>query len=537
MSLDIQSKNNTHMEIKSALLSALLLLISTNSFASRFIGINTNEAMHIDSSVPFVDLFRVSQPFNEAPKHLTKGNVSYDRNGWVSNLNGGQAGTYFVRWMPAQALPKGNYTVLYDGKGRLGYAEGARRESHEDGKDIISLHADANNEISASLIIYESDPKDPIRNIRILLPGGICRGNPYRRVNDASQCSGNYSPFAGNSKNIIFNPAYLHFMRDFKTIRFMNMSGITRNPISSWSQRPNLQEATWAGREGRRGVPVEIMVKLANRLGANAWFNMPHRADDNYVRQYANYVKTHLHPNLKAYIEYTNEAWNEVFSQAKYVKSKGVQLHLDPDPKVAGYKYYAKRSREIFQIWEQVFGGTNRLQRVLAGWSGNPSITPILLKSSDIYKFTDVFAIAPYFYASQKEMLQCHNTNDVFKLLSDEGQRYSIKKTIDQIKKHAELIKPYHVKLVAYEGGQHLVYYKAKSLKNHPNPVLIAANRDPRMERAYEQLLRGFRAAGGQLFMAFSSPRANAHWGFWGVKEYIGQANAETPKYRALMKF
>ncbi len=525
------------MKIKWIFALFLLLTYSSTTLASRFIGMNTNEALYLDSSVPFVDLFRTAQPFDEAPNYLTKGNVIYDQNGWVKNLNGGQAGTYFVRWMPAQALPKGNYIVLYDGKGKITYAEGAKLEHHTDGKDIISLHANNKNEISASLIIRESDPADPIRNIRILLPGGICRGNPFRRVNSASECATGFIPFAGHSKEIVFNPDYLNFMKDFKTIRFMNMSGITRNPISSWSQRPNLQEATWGGKEGKRGVPIEIMVKLANQLGANAWFNMPHRADDNFIRQYALYVKQHLRPNLKAYIEYTNEAWNDVFLQAKYVRNKGRQLHLDSDSKVAGYKYYSKRSRETFQIWEQVFGGTSRLQRVLAGWAGNPSITPLLLKSSDVYKYTDAFAIAPYFYASQKEMLHCDDVDDVFRLLNDPKQRYSIKNTIEQIKKHAELIKPYHVKLIAYEGGQHLVYYKTKSLKSHPNPVLIAANRDPRMQTAYEELLRAFKAAGGQLFMAFSSPRANAHWGFWGVKEYINQPSSQAPKYRAIMQF
>lgn len=517
-------------------LLSLFISYSSNA-ASAFMGINTNEAMHIDSSVPFVDLFRVSQPFNESPNYLTKGNVSYDNNGWVKDLNGGQAGTYFVRWMPEQALPKGNYTVLYDGKGVISYAEGATRESHQAGKDIISLHANNKGEISASLIIRQSDTSDPIRNIRILMPGGICQGKPFQRVDSAEQCSGNYLSFEKHSKEIIFNPAYLRFMKDFKTIRFMNMSGITRNPISSWSQRPNMQEATWAGKEGERGVPLEVMIKLANQLNANAWFNLPHKADDNFVRQTALMVKNQLRPNLKAYIEYSNETWNGVFSQAQYVRSMGLKLKLDSNKETAGYKYYAKRSREIFQIWEQVFGGTGRIVRVLSGWSGNPAITPVLLKSSDVYKFTDVFAIAPYFYASQKELMRCHSADDVFKLLDDDKQRYSIAKTIKQIKQHADLIKPYGVKLVAYEGGQHLVHYKAKRLASQPNPVLIAANRDPRMEQAYIQLLNGFKQAGGQLFMAFSAPRANAHWGFWGVKEYIGQPSSETPKYRAIMKF
>ena len=72
---------------------------------------------------------------------------------------------------------------------------------------------------------------------------------------------------------------------------------------------------------------------------------------------------------------------------------------------------------------------------------------------------------------------------------------------------------------------------------NTLNPILIAANRDPRMEHAYIKLLNGFKQVGGKLFMAFSSPRANAHFGFWGVKEHINQNPAQAPKIRALMRF
>ena len=55
-----------------------------------------------------------------------------------------------------------------------------------------------------------------------------------------------------------------NFMRQFRTIRFMGMSGVTRNDRErSWAHRPNLDEATWSGHYGERGVPLEVMVDLA----------------------------------------------------------------------------------------------------------------------------------------------------------------------------------------------------------------------------------------------------------------------------------
>jgi hypothetical protein len=519
------------------ILIAVFYVNATPAFSvSAFMGMNTNEVTNFDASVPFVNLLRLAAPFSTSPAHLTKGNVEYDANGWVKNLNNGQAGTYFLRWMPDEALPDGDYTVTYEGEGVIIYAESATLVRREAGRDIIRLTPKPRGEYDASFVIKRSNPENPIRNIRILLPGGICGGNVFQRVDNANACNGNYRAFADHP-DILFNPDYLAFMRSFKTIRFMNMSGITRNPIVSWEQRPQMTHATWGGKEGVRGAPVEVMVKLANILNAHPWFNLPHRADDNYVRQFAETVKAQLKPNLKPHIEYTNEIWNSVFQQSHHVKQMGQRLKLDGKADMAGYKYYSKRSKEIFILWEQVFGYPNRLVRVLSGWAGNPAITPHLLKYDNVYQHTDLFAIAPYFYASQNELMNVKSVDDVFAHINNPAQRYSIKKTLALVDKHVELIRPYKVRLAAYEGGQHLVHYKTRSKQQHPNPILFAANRDPRMETAYIELLKGLKQRGTVLFMAFSSPRPNAFWGAWGIKEYLNQPNSETPKYRAIMKF
>ncbi|MEZ5535699.1 MAG: hypothetical protein R3F02_08735 [Thiolinea sp.] len=513
------------------------LLISPVHAISPFIGINTNEALGFDSSVPFVDLFRTAEPFKRS--QLTKGNIVYDPQGWVKNLNGGQAGTYFVRWLPMGTLPQGNYVVSYEGSGQINYIKSARLASRAPGRDIIRLVPDENNEISAGLIIVKSEPANPVRNIRVTLPGGICQGNPFQRVQNANACGGKpFLPFEQQSQQIVFNPDYLNFMRQFRTIRFMGMSGVTRNDQErSWGQRASLDEATWAGHYGERGVPLEIMVSLANILNADAWFNIPHLADADYIRRYAQYLQSNLRPNLKVYIEYSNEVWNPVFSQAQYARREGYRDQLDPDPLVAGMKFYGFRSKEVFQIFTQVFNNDkNRLVRVLSGWFGNPALTPHILKASNVHQLTDMFAVAPYFYAAQEELMRARNTNDIFNMI-ETSRHYSINQAVVNLKKHAEMLKPYNIQLAAYEGGQHLVHYGTKSKKQHPNPLLIEANRDPRMEQAYIKLLNGFKQAGGRLFMAFSSPRANAHFGFWGVKEHINQNPAQAPKLRALMRF
>ena len=503
------------------------------------LGINTNEAMEVDSSLPFVDLFRFALPFESARPWLTKGKINYDKNGWPSALNGGQAGTRFLSHIPAKALPEGVYTVRYDGEGSMRYGGSAKLIKRSPGKDLIRFEPLANKTITATLFIEKSNPKNHLRNIRVLMSGGICLNDPLRRVDNAQQCGGRqFMAFADHHKQIIFNPDYLNFMKDFKVVRFMNMSGITRNNLRHWKDRPSLTKATWGGPEGQRGVPIEIMVELANQLNINPWFNIPHQAADDYIQGFASYVNQRLKPTLKVYLEYTNEAWNSVFvPQAEHMKQNGIRQKLDADRRIAGFKFYSKQSVNIFKQWEKVFGGTSRLVRVMGGMTTDPSMSETILAYQKAYQYVDALAIAPYFYIAQDKLPNVNNVDSVFKQMSAPDNRYSIDNLLKTIRQQSEVAQAYGVDLVAYEGGQHLVDHKTHKLTEGATPHLVAANRDPRMAREYYRFLSGWKSVGGNLFVAFSAPRPHTWHGSWGIKEYINQSNTETPKYRALLAF
>lgn len=520
------------------LIVTFLLLLSVTVNARPPIGMNTNEILQIDPSVPFVNLFKMSMPFKEAKK-LTRGNIIYDKDGWPRDLRGGQAGSYIVHWIPEGSLPAGRYTVLYDGEGQITYGGDAKLVHSRQGKDIIEIHAGKDKYLQVSLIIKRSEPKNYLRNIRVLLPGGICANNPFQRVNSARQCRGNYQSFEKYHNRILFNPDYLKFMKDFKVIRMMNISGITRNPMSRWDQMPHMSKATWAGMEGVRGAPIEVMVALANILNRDAWFNIPHAADNNYIRQYALYVKKHLRPHLKAYIEYTNETWNTVFKQNQHMKRMGVKYKLDTEINRAGYKYYSQRSVEIFRTFEQVFGGKHRLVRVMGVWSANRYMTPVVMEHKGAFRYVDAMGIAPYFFVHKKALGGVNSVPSVFKLLEDDKKNpYSMNNVYKMIGQQMEYAKKYRVKLIAYEGGQHLTAPGTRSTRDHPNPFLIGANRAHTMETFYVNFLNNWnRITGSSLFVAFSAPRNCQFYGCWGVKEHINQPASQAPKYRALKRF
>ena len=343
--------------------------------------------------------------------------------------------------------------------------------------------------------------------------------------------------FSDPNKALIFNPEYLNFMKDFQMVRYMNMSGMTRNPVVDWDERNTMKKATWGGKYGSRGAPVEVMVALSNQIDAYPWFSMPYKVSDDYITKFGVYVNANLKPQLKAYIEYSNEVWNPIFIHHDYAIAEGMKQKLDKKKSQAGYKWYSKRSVQTFKLWEDVFGGTDRLIRVMGSWASNQIMSSTVLKYEDAYKQTDAIAIGPYFSAHPRVLRRTETVDDVFKAMLDKKTKWGMESTVNYIKKQAKVAKSYGVDLVAYEGGQHLVDWNTRKADEHPNQLLYAANRDPRMGILYDEMMNEWQRAGGKLFVAFSAPRIYSWYGSWGIKEHIRQARSDAPKYDSLMRY
>jgi hypothetical protein len=99
--------------------------------------------------------------------------------------------------------------------------------------------------------------------------------------------------------------------------------------------------------------------------------------------------------------------WNLLFSQGKYAQQRGVQLNLTAvGPRCTTsvnecprYRYHARRSREIFQIWASVFGPElrrTRLRFVLGSWTISPAASREMLAFEDTYRWVDHLGITGY---------------------------------------------------------------------------------------------------------------------------------------------
>lgn len=502
---------------------AVSVTVKTASIGTNLAGID-----YASSQLPFIDVFRSSSQWFTQTQSVFNTNeqdlLALDENGWVTSLKGTGASQQFnsVGTLINQVEGKytgGEYVVLYEGEGTIIYRNDAQKNvaASTPGRDVIDVTP---SDAGIFLRITSTDPNNTgnyLRNIRI-----VPKDEEFTY-----------------SENI-FNPEFLEKIEPFSTVRFGQWMNTKDSTQSQWSDRPTLEDARWGS-----GVPVEIMVELANRLDVNPWFNMPHLASNTYVAQFARYVRDNLEPGLKVYIEYSNEVWNPQFAAHDYVESLSPTLNV--------FQSYGKRSAEIADIWDNVFGADKeRLIGVLGAQYANPrSARQALEYAGDSL---DVIGLNRYLGRdlgspeNLTEVLSWINNepdggyNNLFEELTqasvlDNGRlALRLPDISPQTSQWSQISEEYNLPLVAYEGGQSLVGYDGIENNQSITNLFVNANRDSRMGDLYNELLtQWYQIQGGDLFMHFIDTMQPSRNGSWGALENIQQS--DSPKYNALVDF
>ena len=478
------------------------------------LGVNLSGIADWNTEHPFVDVFRLSRQWisQEQGEPWGKGPaLELDERGWVKSLKPGCYAETLI--LTGGHAPDGDYVCLYDGQGEIGFGPNGKVVTRSPGRIVVRING---RKEGSFLSVRATDPKDPVRNIRLLMPGceATCRSEP-------------------------FSAAFLSRWQEFNTLRLMDWMDTNGSKQRDWADRPRPEDSTWSV----KGVPVEVMVDLCNRLKANPWFCLPHLASDEYVREFAALVKRKLDPSLKVYVEYSNEVWNGSFEQHRYAGEQARKLGLGPKerPWEGAALFYGRRSVEIFRLWEEAFGGRERLVRVMAWqaaggsyWSDN-----MLLGREDVAKHCDALAIAPYitFMPSPESK----------SLKADEVANWSVTQVLDWVETNAlpecvgwmktqkAVADKYGLKLLCYEAGQHLVGVLGAENNEALTKLLISANRDARMRRLYTNYLNAWRQTGGDLMCIFSSVAPGSKWGSWGLLE--GADESGSPKFDAVTEW
>jgi len=495
-----------------ALIAIALALLVRAPSAQNHPPLGTNVSGMDDWSTEFTfnDAFKNSRPWISGSRWVfgDQRTLDLDERGWVRSLQPDQVARtlmYWALWQTPGRYPTGRYVVTWDGDGTIEYGGGAMLVASETNRHIIDVNPDRGPGIL--LAITRTNPANYVRNIRVILPGTQ----------------------AGQT----FYPAFLESIRHYHAIRFMNwMLGQQNNQIAQqrWADRPRPEDARYSV----KGVPVEVMVDLCNTLNVDAWFNISHLADDDYVRQFALKVRERLNPNLKVYVEHSNEVWNGGYPQAFYAQRRGLELGLSTNPGEAQMRYHARRSREIFGIFEEVFP-PERLVRVLGSFVAIPWVSDTLLAYRDTAAHTDAIAIAPYFGVSMQaqEQIRSGNLDQLFEYLNNQ----SVPEILTMAQRQRAVANRYRVRLIGYEGGQSL--NALGPLANDPqlNALYDAANRDPRMGTLYTRWLQGWADAAGDILFHHTNCFGISRYGRFGSLEYIAQPRNTAPKYDALQRW
>lgn len=423
--------------------------------------------------------------------------------------------------------PSGRYIVTYDGQGDISYHFAAVRNValSTPGRDVLDVNANAGGwMLRINAIAAGNHP----RNIHVWMPG--------------------FDEHSGPSQ--LFHPDFLTLIRRNKVLRFMDWMGTNNSSQQEYADRPQLADVRWS--EGN--MPLEVMVELANRSDAHPWFTLPHRASDDYMTRFAQDVKRLLRPDLRVYVEYSNEVWNGQFSQGAYVEAQGDAAYGNQG---SGFdrrlNWYGQRSAQLCDLWKSAFDAqAGRVVCVLGAQAANAYT---LTQAADCPLWTagrpcsahgfDAAAIAPYFggylgHPNHAATVQTWTPAQLFAEINGGGLAGgpaggSLAEVQDWITAHRAAAQQRSLQLVTYEGGQHLAGVLGNENNDAITGLFTGANRDARMGAAYTQHLNFWKSAGGELFMHFTASSGYGKFGSWGAVEYLDQTS--TPKHNALMQF
>jgi hypothetical protein len=285
------------------------------------------------TGVVFVDAMKQAEAWS------SRGPLVLDQAGNVRFLAPGQIAETIV--YRSGGYPAGNYTLLFSGKGTFDFnGTGATPISRVPGRIVLRI---APRSSGLRLRLTASDPLQPVRDIRLILPG-----------------------FQRSYASAPFHPLFVRELHAFHVLCFKEwMHGATFVSGAVWPSRPTTWRATQVS---PAGVAPEYMVALANATGADPWFTLPVGATNMYIYQFAALVHQTLDPRLHATFEYGHEVWKPGTPGNAYAQMAGRNLHLAADPSAAAQDWYALRSAQMFTLVERAFGAdAGRADEVLKG--------------------------------------------------------------------------------------------------------------------------------------------------------------------------
>ncbi|MFM7205908.1 MAG: Calx-beta domain-containing protein [Planctomycetaceae bacterium] len=517
------------------------------------VGMNLENVVDWSPAWTFTDAFKASRPWINHAFNATTWSTSWDDPATpllALDADGNVARLASWRNAAGQTIQQRAGTLMFRGLGG-GYAGGTYR-AEWDGDGVVSFGFDARVTSSGRtaagrnyadllvtptddgmyLLIESTNPANPVRAFNVWMPDWQGR----RFAGERWQPGASLSPF---------HPLFLERLAPFHTLRFMGMQETNSSGIRTWDDRRTASDIRQGSGPGGtaseplvNGISVEYMVQLANDLDADPWFTMPYLADDAFVRNFATYVREHLEPGRKVYVEWANEVWNFGwgFDASHWIDAqKRLPENVGLDPDLAQWIIAGREARRDLDIWSGVFAGqAERLVRVAAGWAAVDWVTGQITEAMG--GAFDAIAIAPYITPTDEQRAVYSAATTVDRVLAD--ARTNVATSLAWTTAHERLAREWSARLgrpihlVAYEGGPHL------DGRGEPyQAAFYAATNDPRMGDIQRDYLKRLAAAGMDLYVdfQFTGQAGAAPWGDFAKLHRMDEPLATAHRYAAVV--
>ncbi len=521
-----------------------LLFIIASSFAAKSqladnckleIGTNLSGLSDYGTELPFVDLMHSCRTWYSKDANNPNGSpfdtgaadsLIYRPDGYPTHIPQIIAGRLYTQrastiWASTQGWGQGQYVILFEGTGSISLWGGFTNFNQTSAGRIVFDLENSSNEM-IELTIDNSSISDPIRNIRVLMPG--------------SELTYSTQPF---------NPIWLNRALEFKSFRFMDW-GATNNwgqidpwtwdspELFDWSDRQSMDYYTWTN---GKGIPYEMMIKLMNDYNVDGWVCVPHRASDNYISNMAQLFHSQVESERLLTVEYSNEAWNWMFGQTNWLNKYGCTV-----PGVQWPEGIVPYIQNCLDIWTVEYGSDiNRIKRAVGLQTGWVDVSQRIAFNMTPGSFD---AVSPtYYFGLGDEADEALDALGAAATVSDIAfwARYtrdnSEKIWMQEIK--TTIADSLNLPMAFYEGGQHLTPTPFGAPPTYAQ-ALIDIQRDPEMYILYDEwfdFVRTLQSGDEPLqLMNFSFVGGrSAQYGSWGILETMDQDTSliPAPKYQA----
>ena len=473
------------------------------------LGTNLAPVTYYGGNVVFQDLVRQAGdwvpnadgvPWGEGPR------LRLRRDGWPSALVPGQVASTVIADV---RYPSGRYSVTWSGAGTFSVA--GQEFAGRDGRGSVALDGVS----TVVLDIRATDPSDPLRDIRVRVPG--------------------------SGADEIFRAAYVDQLAPYGVLRFMDWqrtNSTAGDPERRFTCGSRVRNGYYS-QGTSRGASVESMVDLANAVDADPWFTIPHEATSTWIRCHARVVAQRLDPGLTPRYEFSNETWNPTFIAFHDLTDAARAAGLGGSDAFLGLQImHARRHAAAMRVVAGVMDAADRpFVRVMAGQAANAWVLEQRLGHAGGAASTDEIAIAPYlgipganpFDAAEAAEIATWTPAQVLVALS----RAQEEEVEPWIADHVALARTEGKRLVAYEAGQHLAGDPGNDLLTD---LFVRVNRSGGIGSAYRSYLQRWdELTDGALLVHFTDVGPYTRFGSWGALEFPEQAGS--PKYDELLRY